>query len=170
MTPSESPAQAMGAATAPQPTPPCQATPVAFPCASSPAQNSADADRLHPRPNAAVLERRPQTTARRSQKKVKTSGRKKKSPTPGVMSKDNVRRRNRRIAQKIEHGHRPSQAAFEKYVHGAPTISVGLDSADLTATAGGYVAKNASKKMPRDSSKEELVEQRGFTPVEWNGM
>ncbi len=87
------------------------------------------------------------------------------------MSKDNARRRNRRIAQKVEHGHRPSQAAFEKYVRGAPTISVGLDSANLPATAGGYVAKNTSKNtMPRDSSKEELVEQRGFTPVEWNGM
>ena len=87
------------------------------------------------------------------------------------MLKDNVRRQNRRIAQKVEHGHRPSPAAFEKYVDGAPTISVGLDSVNLPATAGGYGTKSTSKNtMPRDITKEELVEQRGFTPVDWNGM
>lgn len=95
---------------------------------------------------------------------------------PGLAPKStmlaNERRKNRRVAQKIEHGHRPSAAAFEKYVKGAPTVFVGLDSVDLPATAGGYGARNAPKSASfRDvHTKAELVEERGFTPLQWNGM
>lgn len=91
---------------------------------------------------------------------------------PGKMSKTNERRKKRRVAQKVEHGHRPSAAAFKKYAQGSRTVFVGLDSVDLPATAGGYGARNAPKTDDdRDvHSKDKLVDERGFTSLEWNGM
>ncbi len=91
---------------------------------------------------------------------------------PKSMSKANERRKNRRIIQKTEHGHRPSAAAYEKYVKGAATVSVNLDSINLPATSGGYRAKNAPTHPHARSavSKDELVEEHGFTPLSWNGM
>lgn len=88
------------------------------------------------------------------------------------MSKANERRQKRRVAQKIEHGHRPSAAAFKKYVKGAPTVSVTLDSASLPAAAGGYGANSARKtaNTRKAYSKDDLVEKHGFTPLGWNGM
>lgn len=88
------------------------------------------------------------------------------------MSKANQRRKSRRITQKTDRGHQPSAAALKKYVQGAPTVSVTLDSASLPATAGGYGARNAPKsaKARAVHSKNELVEEHGFTPLDWNGM
>ncbi|KJA12746.1 hypothetical protein HYPSUDRAFT_210166 [Hypholoma sublateritium FD-334 SS-4] len=97
---------------------------------------------------------------------------KQKGAAPKSMSKANLRRKDRRISQKIEHGHRPSAAAFDKYVKGASTISVSLDSLNLPATSGGYGAKNLPKtpSFQHGLSKDELVEKHGCTPLEWNGI
>ena len=121
-----------------------------------------------------MLEKRSKLKGPRKQRSVKAPGSKKrakKATAPGVTPKANERRQRRRIAEKVAHGHRPAPGAFEKYVQGASTVSVGIDSADLSATAGGYGAKSAAKDSAlRGVTKEELVEQRGFMPVAWNGM
>ena len=173
VTPSEAPAPVVGAATTPGPSPSSAAASFAPPDTS--VRNGAETGRVQSRRDLALKGKsrasKSRTKASGSPRKTKSSGRKKKETPPGVMSKANARRQNRRIAEKVEHGHRPSPAAFKKYVLGAPTVSVGLDSVNLPATAGGYGARNASNNTaPRDVSKEELVEQHSFTPVEWNGM
>lgn len=92
--------------------------------------------------------------------------------SPGIQSKANERRKNRRIAQKTAHGHQPSAAARRKYAKGAPTISAALNSASLPATAGGYGSRSSPKsEKSRDAyTKEELLEELGFAPLDWDGM